>query len=145
MKYSKEIIIDLPREEVVKLFDSEENMYKWMEGLQSTEQLEGTPGQVGAKMKLSFKMGKREIDMVETITHRNLPEEFLGTYEAKGMWNEVRNHFKDEGDKTRWVLETEFKPDSFMLKLMMTLAPGMFKKQTYKNMQAFKRFVEGQK
>ena len=91
MKYSKEIIIDLPREEVVKLFDSEENMYKWMEGLQSTEQLEGTPGQVGAKMKLSFKMGKREIDMVETITHRNLPEEFFGTYEAKacGMRLEI--------------------------------------------------------
>ena len=29
MKYTTEIIIDLPRSKVIELFDSTENMYKW--------------------------------------------------------------------------------------------------------------------
>lgn len=55
-----------------------------MEGLQSFEHLSGTPGQVGARSKLVYKMSKRHIEMIETITVRKLPQEFSGTYEADG-------------------------------------------------------------
>ena len=40
-------------------------------------------------------MGKREIDMIETITVKNLPKEFSATYEAKGVWNEMKNYFEE--------------------------------------------------
>ncbi|MEM6726316.1 MAG: SRPBCC family protein, partial [Bacteroidota bacterium] len=65
MKYQVDVIIDRPRAEVIQLFDSTENLYDWMEGLQSFEHLSGTPGEVGAKSKLTFKMGKRDITMIE--------------------------------------------------------------------------------
>ena len=80
--------------------------------------------------------------MVETITKRNLPDKFFGTYETKGLWNEVRNYFTEEDDhKTRWRLDTEFKGSGFM-KIMMFISPGMFKKQTLKSMNDFKIFAE---
>lgn len=142
MKYTCEIEINKPVEEVVELFDSVDNLYKWMEGLEKFEPLEGTPGQPGARSKLHFKMGKREIEMIETITSKNLPEEFSGTYEAKGVYNIINNSFIPAGEnKTRYVSKQEFQMKG-ALKLMAWLMPGMFKKQTMKHMKAFKRFAE---
>ena len=75
MKYTSEIEINSPIDKVIELFDNPDNMDKWMKGLQSFEPISGKPGQVGAKSRLKFKMGKREIEMIETITVRNLPDE----------------------------------------------------------------------
>lgn len=68
MKYKVEVEINQPLNKVVVLFDNLNNLKKWIEGLQSFETLSGILGQEGAKSKLHFKMGKREIDMIETIT-----------------------------------------------------------------------------
>ncbi|PZD78094.1 SRPBCC family protein [Mesonia sp. K7] len=144
MKYTQEIIINKPIDEVVQLFDSVENMDKWMEGLQSFEHLSGTPGEVGAKSKLKFKMGKREIEMIETITVKNLPHEFSGTYEADGVFNMVRNKFVELSEnQTKHITENEFQFKGFM-KVMGFLMPGAFKKQSMKYMETFKAFAESQ-
>ncbi len=142
MKYTVEIDIDLARDRVIELFDSSENMKHWQEGLIDFEHLSGTPGEVGAKMKLLYKMGKREIEMVETITKRDLPDEFAGTYEAKNVFNIVDNTFLAISEnKTKWVSYNEFQFNGFM-KLIGFLMPGAFKKQSLKSMQDFKRFAE---
>lgn len=142
MKYTIEIEINKPVSKVIELFDSVDNMYKWMEGLEKFEHLSGTPGEVGAKSKLTFKMKKRSMEMIETITVKNLPAEFSGTYDAKGVHNIVKNFFYDlTGNKTRYVSEQEFQFKGFM-KLIAFLMPGLFKKQSMKHLEAFKKFVE---
>jgi len=142
MKYTTEVEINLPVKKVIELFDNPDNLKLWMEGLQSFEHLSGTPGQPGAKSKLKFKMGKREIEMIETITVRNLPEEFSGTYEAKGVFNIVKNKFIAVGEnKTKYIAEHEFQ-FSGMMTLMGVLMPGAFKKQSMKFLKQFKEFAE---
>lgn len=142
MRYTCETTIDLPRERVIELFDSTENMYKWQDGLVSFDAIEGAPGQVGAKSRLKYKMGKREIEMVETITERDFPERFSGTYEAKGVWNVVENTFTDQGEgRTGWRIDTEFRCSGLM-KVFAFLMPGAFKKQTAKMQSDFKAFAE---
>ena len=142
MKYTVEIDIDLPRDRVIELFDSTENMKHWQEGLVSAEHLSGTPGEVGAKMKLKYKMGKREVEMVETITKRNLPDEFAGTYDAKGVHNIVDNTFIEISEsKTKWVAYQEFQMKG-MMKIIAFIMPGAFKKQSMKYMKDFKAFAE---
>ena len=144
MKYSAEVEINQPVNKVVELFDNPNNMKKWMEGLQSFETISGTPGQEGAKSKLHFKMGKREIEMLETITKRNLPEEFNETYEAKGVFNIAKKSFIPfDENRTKYVTEQEFQFKGFM-KLMGAVIPGAFKKQTLRYMNAFKEFAENQ-
>ncbi len=144
MKYTVEVDINLPLAQVMELFDNTENMYKWMEGLQSFEALEGTPGEVGAKSKMVFLSGKRQIEMIETITVKNLPDEFSGTYEAKGVCNLVRNRFVSKGENlTHYLTEQEFQFTGFM-KYMAFFMPGAFKKQTLQHMNAFKTFAEDQ-
>ncbi len=142
MKYTTEIEINQPIEKVIELFDNADNLSKWMEGLVSFEHLSGTPGQVGAKSRLKFKMGNREIEMMETVTVRNLPEEFSGTYEAKGVFNIVKNKFVAlPNGKTKYISEQEFQFKGFM-KIIAFLMPGAFKKQSMKYLNDFKKFAE---
>ena len=142
MKYTVETEINLPIARVVELFDDPENLKHWQPGLISFEPISGTPGQPGAKSKLKYKMGKRDIEMVETITVRNLPDEFSGTYEAKGVFNIVKNYFRPVSEsKTKYINENEFQFKGFM-KLIGFLMPGAFRKESEKYLLQFKEFAE---
>ncbi len=143
MKYTLEITIQAPLEEVIKKFDSVENMKHWQRGFVSYNHISGTPGKEGAQAELTYKMGKREITMVETITKINLPHEFHGTYDAKGVHNIQKNYFEALDDTTtKWTSESEFKFSSFAMKFFAFIMPGAFKKQSYQYMKDFKAFVE---
>ncbi|GAB1349055.1 hypothetical protein MASR1M107_12680 [Ignavibacteriales bacterium] len=142
MQFSGEVEINLPVKRVVELFDNPDNLKLWQPGLQSFQHLSGTPGEPGAKSKLKYQMGKREIEMVETITVKNLPDEFAGTYEAKGVWNEVKNQFVPlDENRTLYRCTNEFKFSGFM-KIIGFLMPGAFKKENMKMMVQFKEFAE---
>ena len=144
MKYTNEVIIDLPLKKVLELFDSEENMFKWQPELISFEHVSGEKGEVGAKSNLLYKMGKREVEMVETIIKKDLPGEFNFTYEAKGVWNEMKNSFEEvDPSKTKWISHSEFRFSGFM-KLIGFLMPGPFKKQSQLALDRFKAFAESQ-
>ncbi|NOU60743.1 SRPBCC family protein [Marinifilum caeruleilacunae] len=144
MKYTVEIEINKPIDEVVKLFDNEDNLFKWMRGLQSIEHLSGEPGKNGSTSKMIFKQGKREIEMLETVISLNLPDEFIASYEAKGVYNLAKISFLPMGDnKTKYVTEQEFQLKGFM-KVVGLIMPGAFKKQTASYLKMFKDFAEDQ-
>jgi uncharacterized membrane protein len=143
MKYTVEIVINKPLDQVIELFDNTDNMYEWMEGLQAFEHISGVPGQVGATSRLFFKIGKREFDMIEKITVRDLPHEFSGTYEVSGVFNLVKNKFeKLSENKTKYITENEFQFNGMFMKILAFLMPGAFKKQSIKYLEAFKKFAE---
>ena len=143
MKYTIETTIDLPRNEVIRKMDNVDNLKHWQRGLVGVEHISGTPGQTGAKMKLKYKFGKREMELIETITLSKFPEEFHATYDTKGMHNIQQNYFEETKDgKTIWRSVSEFEASSFMLKVMMFLMPGAFKKQSRKYMDDFTAFAE---
>lgn len=142
MKYTTEVVVDVPREEFILKMMDPENMKHWQKGLLGYEQLSPKPGQEGAQMSLSYKMGKRDLSMVETIIKKNLPEEMHMTYDTKGVHNIQKNYFKEEGNKTRWISESEFQFSGLGMKLMGLLMPGAFKKQSRAYMEDFKAFAE---
>ncbi|MBT3274038.1 MAG: SRPBCC family protein [Spirochaetales bacterium] len=142
MKYSCSIVIELPRERVIELFDSTENLSKWQVGFISMDHLEGEPGELGAKSKLVYDMNGKQLEMIETVINRDLPDELSFAYDTKGVWNSCVNKFKDHSpERTEWTMENEFRGTGFM-KLLTLLMPGMFKRQTMKDMQRFQEFAE---
>ena len=141
--YTVSIDIDLPRERVIELFDSVDNLAKWQSGFHSFEHLEGESGQVGAKAKITFLNKGRPMELIETVTKRDLPDEFNGTYEWKGGFNTLDNRFVELApNKTRWESTCAYKLSHPMLKVMAFLMPGMFKKQNQKFLDQFKAFCE---
>ena len=142
MKYSSSVTIQLPRDKVLELFDSTENLYKWQQGLKSFEHLDGDPGQEGASSRMVYDMNGRTVEMTEKVFRRNLPDELSFTYEAKSVWNSCENKFVEiSTDTTRWDMENEFKCTGFM-RIITALMPGSFKKQTLADMNRFKQFAE---
>ncbi len=143
MKYSTEITLDLPREQVIKKLDNADNLKHWHRGLISVEHLEGIPGNLGAKMKLKYELGKRKMELIETITKRNFPHEFHANYDTEGIHNIQENYFEElPNGKTKWRSDAEYEFSSLMMKLMGFLMPGTFKKQSMKYLLDFKAFVE---
>ena len=144
MKYSNQIDINQPIGKVVALMENPEYMKEWQPGFISMERLSGNPGAPGAKSKLKYKMGRRNIELVETILHSNLPHELHVTYETRGVFNTQRNFFTALSDhQTRWVAETDFAFSGFM-KILGWLMPGAFKKQSQQYLDLFKAFAEKQ-
>jgi uncharacterized membrane protein len=143
MRYTCEVTIDAPVEKVSSAFLDPQGAYVWMEGLQSVELLEGEEGKKGAKSKLTFQNKNRTFSMVETIWESNLPEAFTTSYVMGAVTNNMTIRFqKIDENRTRYLSEQEFIFKNFGMKLMGWLAPGLFKKQTLKYMEAFKAYVE---
>jgi hypothetical protein len=143
MKYTTEIGINLSRDKMLSLLENPQNMKHWQRGLLSFRQLSGKPGTEGAQMELEYRMGKRHLLLVETVLKWNLPDEFLMTYDAKGVHNIQKNYFEALGERQcKWVSQTDFQFSSFPMKLMAWLMPGAFRKQSMAYLRDFKNFAE---
>lgn len=144
MEYTEEIVVNVPRERFIQLFDSADNLPKWQPDLLSFEPLTGLPGQEGATAKLTYKRGRGTLEMVETIVRRQFPDHFDGTYDAGGVHNISNHQFIDvDGTATRWVEHNIFELKGFM-KVVGLLFGSSFRKETRKTMKAFKTFAESQ-
>lgn len=143
MKYSHEITINAPLADVIRLFENPANEKYWRPEPVNVEHLSGIPGQPGAKTRMKYRMNNREFELVETITARNLPQEFSGIYDAGNMVNTMKHSFTPQGpDKTIYKTEVAYTFKSLAPRIMGFLVPGFFKKQTYKYMRMFKDFIE---
>ncbi len=142
MKYKTEVVIDLPRERIIELFDNSENLKKWQPSLIEFKHLEGEAGKTGAKTLLIYDEKGRKSEMTETIIKRDLPDVFVALYEAKGVKNINHNHFHIEDEKTtRWIMTNEFKFSGLMSIIALFMRKA-FPKQTLESMNIFKEFAE---
>ncbi|MBZ9628035.1 SRPBCC family protein [Psychroflexus sp. CAK57W] len=142
MKYTTEIIIDKPREDILKVFEDPDLLPHWQRGLKRSRVISGKGGEVGSKRKLYITIEGQSIKMTETIIKKNLPEEWHGKYTSKGMESLQKNYFEALSEnKTRWTSYSEFEFTGFM-KLISKLLPDLFKKRSVMVQQDFKVFVE---
>ncbi len=75
----------------------------------SVAQISGTLREEGAEIALTYKMGKPNIELVETLINRNFPDEFHAIYETIGVHNIQKNIIIEIPDgHTKWISESEF-------------------------------------
>ena len=144
MKFTCTVDVKLPIEKTIALWSDPRNLKEWQDGFISLSHLSGEEGKPGAKSRLLYKMGKREMELIETIQVANLPSEFIALYEHKHMTNLMRNSFTEISPGiTRWTSEINYiKFNGFIPRIMSFLMPGMFKKQAQKWFDQFKEFAE---
>ena len=141
MEYTTEINIQLPRKKVIELFDNTENLNKWQPGLINLEALSGEPGKEGSQSRMVYEGRKGDLVMTETITHRNLPDEFHAIYKAKGVYNEMYNYFTEpEAGTTLWRTVSVFRFKGLMA-LMAPFMKKAFMDNTLLSMERFKVFA----
>ncbi len=141
--YTIHIDIGLPRQQVVELFENQENLFAWQTGLEDVQHVSGILGREGAQSLLVFNHGSQSIELKETLTHVDLPELIEGLYEWDGGQNTLSNRFVELGsDSTRLQCVCHYQFSKLAMKLMGFLMPGTFKKQHMKFLQNFKAFCE---
>lgn len=144
MKYKCSIEINKSLEELVKLWEDEDNFPFWQDGFHSIELLEGEKGRINSKSRILLNQGKRKMELIETILLNDLPHNKKALYEHKHMTNTQSSSFQSLGNnKCLYISEVEYlKFNGLMPKLMSKLFPGLFKKQSEKWMRQFKQFAE---
>ncbi len=142
MKYTLSNTINKPLKEVIEKFKDPEGVKHWMEGLQRIEHISGTPGEVDAKSDFYFLYKKKEMKISETILEQDLPNQIKFAYRSPMGYNEVEMRFEKLSDNSvKQINNSYFELKGFM-KVMGFLMKGMFKKQSLKYMNAFKKYVE---
>lgn len=144
MKFTCSVDIKLPRTKVVALWENEDNLKEWQDGFLGFEHISGAPGEVGSKLLMKYKNGKREMELEETILVNDLPEMFTGQYVHTHMTNTMENVFTElDASNTRWTANLDYSIlNGFMIRLIAKIFPGLFKKQTQKWLDQFKEFAE---
>ncbi len=142
MKFSCSVEIELPRSRVIELFDNPDNMRHWQDGFLSFTTLSGEPGKAGTTSKVRYKT----VELTETIIENQLPLSLLCSYEGSWGKNMMHNYFEElSPNKTLWRSDLDYvEMKGFMMRIMKTLMPSMFRKQTQKWMDQFKVFAESQ-
>lgn len=145
MKFKLELPINKPRMDVWKAFDNPENMKVWQPALIKFETISGKQGQPGAVSRLTFEEKAREFSLIEKVTGRDEPNSLDGIYENEFANNTIHNRFIEQGkDQTLWVMETEYKFKTLLMKILGPLMKKNYVARTERDMQRFKEMVEGQ-
>jgi hypothetical protein len=143
MKYSCVIEINLPIKKTVELWNNKDYFKEWQDDFCSIELISGTHNYKGSKSRLLF-VGKRKIELVETILSIDLPNEKTALYEHVHMSNTQCSRFISIGkNKTKYISEVEYiKFNGILIKALAMVFPGKFKSQSQKWMNQFKAFAE---
>ena len=86
------------------------------------------------------------MELIETITKNNLPDSFEAHYHHVHMDNTMKASFTPLAEnQTRYSYEYAYTRVAWLVpRLMMTVFPGMFRRQGEKWIEQFKAFVETQ-
>ena len=146
MKFEGSIDINKPRSEVARLFADPQYLGEYQDGFVRKELVRGTQGEDGAVSRMYYKYGKRDMELVETITANRLPDSFEASYHHVHMDNTMTCRFIALSDaQTRYEYEFEYTRIGWVLpKLIAMLFPGTYRRQGDKWMKQFKEFVEAQ-
>ena len=142
MRYTLSNTINKPLDAVAAKFMEPDGALHWMEGLQRSGHLSGTPGQAGAKTDFFFVHKKKEMKITETILEQNMPHQIKFAYDSSMGYTEVEMLFEKIDHKTTRQTSNSFFDVKGFMKVMGWLFRGMFKKQSMKYMEGFKRYVE---
>jgi len=142
MRYTLSNTINKPLETVIAKFTDPEGVKHWMDGLQRIEHVSGKPHEVGARTDFHFRHRNREMKIEETILEQDLPRRIKFGYRSPMGYNEVEIVFDKNADGTVRQTSNNFFVLTGFKKIMGLLMKGMFKKQSMKYMDAFKRYAE---
>lgn len=144
MKYTCEVVINAPLEQLVSLWEDDQYCGEWQDGFQSIELIEGIKNQPGAKSRILFTQRGKEMELMETIIENDLPHKKLAEYDHMHMRNTQTTTFVEiNSNTTKYISEVEYlELKSWMIKLMAWVSPKMFRKMSEKWMNQFKVFAE---
>jgi hypothetical protein len=136
MKYTCQIIINKPIDEVVKTYIDYDEMPLWQPGLKGIRH-QGKKHQKSSISYLTYEFDNQEMVMKETIEDYKYPNLLIAIYQVPGVWNRCVNHFLETKEGTHWTMESEF-----VFEDKANHSISTFKNKTLTGMEMFKTYIE---
>lgn len=133
MEYSITLVLNAPHDEVCRMYGDHAQMTKWETGLTRIESIPGSDKSV----YLVFEQNNAVQRMKETILEWNMTDRHDAVYEMGPVWNRCVSTFVQDGKKTRWTMDVEFRNVE-----QFRLPPSAFEQKTLTGMMLFKNYVE---
>jgi len=138
-----EVEIRAPQETVAELFSDPTQSTGWMEDLVRYEPITGAPGFPGSTYRLLSKSGR--MDFVATVVSRELPNRVALVLESPSLLVSIDAAFtRAPSGATRLVSTEDFRFKRLLGKLTSVFAKPAIHAAHQNQMDAFKRFVEGE-
>lgn len=143
MNYTMEIVIDAPLDVVAAVAARPTEWKNWLEGLKDFEHLSGTDGKAGARYRLVFITGKREMVFTAEINQNELPTFMRVTMEACNLVATATTRLQAiDGKRTRYISEQDFAFKGLFNQVIGFVLQREFRAQTRRHLARFKRLVE---
>ena len=136
MKYKVDLTIDAPKDEVFKLYTTQNHFENWEIGLKRIESKSLDIFTKDAISYLIFDNHGQEMKMKMTIHDKIEPDYLDVVYEVTGAYNRCKNRFYDDHGKTLWTMDVEFVFDKDM-----GIPIDRFIEKTKAGMNIFKHYV----
>jgi uncharacterized protein YndB with AHSA1/START domain len=129
-------------EQVWQRFDDAAQLTRWQPSLIRVEPLDGTPGQEGARARLTYRESGHDIALIATVEERRAPTLYRCRYESALMESWIDNRFTSEApDVTIWrvVQTTRFRG---LMRLLGPLTRPITVRKFREDMARFKALAE---
>lgn len=141
-KYTAEVEINKPINEVFTLFDSNEALKKWMPEIKSIEPINETPQKLGSTYKVILENEGQKIEMQEKVRAYIPNEKITLLFNLPEMIKIDDYNFIANGDKTKVVQHSSVRANSFMLACTFPWFKGRFKDLNQDYLARFKELAE---
>lgn len=137
MNYTKKITINADIKTVFKKLTDPDFMTEWQESLDSYEKNED-----GNYVYIDSHAGK-PMSITEHVLEKKSPTIYRVKYTTNGVINIMNNTLEEKDAKTtKWISKNEFRFTTIFMRIIGFFFRSSFKKQTEKDMTAFKHAVE---
>lgn len=142
VKYTAEIEINKPINEVFKNFENVDFMKKWLPEVKSIEPIEEKKGVVGSTYAMTVINQGQEMKMVEKITAYIPNKKMTFQFDSDQMTKIDDYNFIANGNKTKMIQNCSVNSKSYMTACLFPYFKGTFKNLSLSYMKRFKEEVE---
>lgn len=142
IKYTAEVTINKPVNEVFALFEDSDKMKEWLPEVKSIEPIEERPGKVGSTYTMTVENQGETVVMEEKIMAYILNEKLTFQFDSDDMIKVDDYNFIAEGDKTKVVQNCTIEAKSYMMGCIFPWFKSMLKDISLDYMNRFKEIVE---
>jgi len=141
-KYTTEIVVDKPIEEVFTAFNDIRKSDNWIPEFKSVEVIDEKLGKVGSTYKITLDNNGQEIIMKEKILAFIPNEKVTLNYSVEGMLKMNDFNFVAQENKTKITQKSTCKSTRYLMSCMFPFFKSKFKVQDQGYLNNFKSYIE---
>ncbi|CAM1347232.1 SRPBCC family protein [Tenacibaculum insulae] len=142
VKYTTEIEINKPINEVFALFENPKTIKEWMPEIKSIETIEEKATKIGSTYKMVVENQGQEITMIEKITAYKINQKITFQFDSNQMLKTDDFNFSSNGSTTKIVQHSSVEAKGYLMGCMFPYFKSTLKDLSLGYMKDFKKIAE---